>query len=645
MRLLSMDLTDFGPYRGTQHFDFAPQPGVELIWGENGRGKTTFLNALRWTLFELVLDRHSRPVEAATVGNRDDDDSGTVRPFKVVLAFSHDGHSYRLTRAYVQDTAGGFRTTASLVKDGDVLGPDDRGRELARLLPAQIARFFLFDAELLQEYEQLLTPGSEAGEKLKESIERILGLPVLTHARDDVGAELTRARTAQAKAAQKDRATRDLGNSLQLGTDEVENERRNVQELADATNEAQNHLNELERQLSRNHRYRGLLATRDAKRDEVRRLRDRAGERAEALTAVAGDAWRAVLAPIIAVELGAIETDDDELNDRIAAALTGRQVAQAVSSGTCPTCRQQVSADTASHLHPGPGDDIDALQAELSALRSRREALRKIRADTDKIIRLEREEQQARVDLSDAEGQLATLETDLGDAPEGTAEAVATLIDQHGQVSILLSNTRGRLKDSRAELARKEQAVTALSEKLRRHGAPGSGEEDRKVTLLLRLHQLLVASVNDFRDRLRDSVEEQASEVFRALSAEQDYNRLRINDNYGLVILHADGSEVINRSSGYEHIVALSLIAALQRCSPMSGPIITDSPFGRLDKTHKEHVLRALPQITDQVLLLVHDDELDRRVAIDVLGTELVAEHHLRRVSSRHTEIEPGAHP
>ena len=110
----------------------------------------------------------------------------------------------------------------------------------------------------------------------------------------------------------------------------------------------------------------------------------------------------------------------------------------------------------------------------------------------------------------------------------------------------------------------------------------------------MELHGLLASAVNEFRDRLRDRVEDQASEVFSALSAESDYARLRINDSYGLTILHSDGSEVISRSSGYEHVVALSLIAALQRCSPMSGPIVSDSPFGRLDKTHKEHVLRAL---------------------------------------------------
>jgi DNA sulfur modification protein DndD len=638
-----MEVEDFGPYRGRQRFDFAAQSGVELVWGENGRGKTSFLNALRWALFGQVLGRASATVDPAQVGNREDADSSVVRPFKVVLAFTHDEHSYRLTRAYRPDDAGAFRSTVSLVKDGDVLGPDERDRELSLLLPEQIARFFLFDAELLQDYEQLLTAGSEAGQRLKEAIERILGLPVLTQARDDVALQLKDARTAQAKAAQKDKTTRDLGNALQLANDEADNARKNVTELAELVVEQQNAVNELEKRLATNSRYRSLIATRDAKRREVERLQARAAERADDLAAAAGDTWRAVLAPVVEAELTRIQDQDDALTGRLTAALAARQVHTAVATGTCPTCQQNVTPEAARELHDHPGEDVDAVQAELTGLRTRRDALRRMRADTDRIVRLEQEEQQARVDLADAEGQLDSLNAELADAPVGTAETIAAVVNEHAQTSVALANTRGRLADSRDDLARKEQAVAALSEKLRRQGAAGSDQEDRKVALLDQMHRLLATAVTEFRDRLRDRVEEQASEVFRALSAERDYDRLRINDSYGLTILHTDGSEVLNRSSGYEHVVALSLIAALQRCSPMSGPIITDSPFGRLDKTHKEHVLRALPQITDQVLLLVHDDELDRNVALTVLDTDLVAEHHLRRVTARHTEMESGA--
>ena len=39
---------------------------------------------------------------------------------------------------------------------------------------------------------------------------------------------------------------------------------------------------------------------------------------------------------------------------------------------------------------------------------------------------------------------------------------------------------------------------------------------------------------------------------------------------------HKDASREPRRSAGYEHIVALSLVAALQRCAPSKGPIFMD---------------------------------------------------------------------
>ncbi|WP_410666753.1 AAA family ATPase [Amycolatopsis sp. cmx-4-68] len=648
MRLQSLEVTDFGLYRGTQRFVFSSEPGVELLWGENGRGKTTFLNALRYALFGVVIGRNSARISLDTVGNRSDEDSSQIRPFKVILTFSHEGSVYKLTRAYSHRdetvSSSAFFERISLIRDGDVLGPEERQTALAQLLPEQIARFFLFDAELLQEYEQLLVPGSDAGEKLKSAIERILGLPILTSARDDVAALLNRARTAQAKAAQNDRATRDLGNDLQLATVALEQDKKNYLELNEQVDALQAEVNEQEKKLTTNARIQRLIATRNAKRDEVERLTKRRDELQEDLAAQAGEIWRAVVTPRVKAELEELDRIQDDLETRYRIALASGEVASAVSSGICPTCHQGLTSASRAELETNRSDeDPDALQAELLDIRNRRNALRAVGGDPALICRLEQAADQGRVDLSDAEGKLKELEAEIAEAPDGTAEAVARLVTEHADSVVVLSNARRRRDEVRISLKSRENAVANLSDKLAKTTANRSGREARRVDLLNRLHQLLETAVVEFRDRLRDRVQDEASEVFRVLAAETDFSSLRINSNYGLTILHADGTEVVNRSSGYEHIVAISLIAALQRCSPMNGPIITDSPFGRLDGTHKRHVLKALPSITDQVLLLVHGEELDRKNALDELGTMLVQEHHLRRVSGRHTEIQSGA--
>lgn len=86
--------------------------------------------------------------------------------------------------------------------------------------------------------------------------------------------------------------------------------------------------------------------------------------------------------------------------------------------------------------------------------------------------------------------------------------------------------------------------------------------------------------------------------------------------------------------------MALSLIGALHKNAPLSGPIIMDSPFGRLDPTHKKNITKALPLMSDQIILLAYTDEIDGQTARQVLGSTLKKEYRLRKYGSFHTAIE-----
>ena len=53
-------------------------------------------------------------------------------------------------------------------------------------MPERISRFFLFDGELLNEYETLLADLDQQAQVVKESIESILGVPALQNAIADL---------------------------------------------------------------------------------------------------------------------------------------------------------------------------------------------------------------------------------------------------------------------------------------------------------------------------------------------------------------------------------------------------------------------------------------------------------------------------
>ena len=83
----------------------------------------------------------------------------------------------------------------------------------------------------------------------------------------------------------------------------------------------------------------------------------------------------------------------------------------------------------------------------------------------------------------------------------------------------------------------------------------------------------------------------------------------------------------------------MSLIGALHKNAPLRGPIIMDSPFGRMDKQNSANIVHALPQMAEQSMLLAYNGEIDLDVARNQLGTHLLREYRLERVTSMHTEI------
>ncbi|HLL46155.1 MAG TPA: AAA family ATPase, partial [Longimicrobiaceae bacterium] len=97
LRLRRLEIEDFGPYKGIQEFRLSDADGVMVVYGENRRGKTSLLNAIRFALLGQVVTRGSRPLQFQKVLNtvaRAEGCSG----FRVALDFTFGGHAYALTR-------------------------------------------------------------------------------------------------------------------------------------------------------------------------------------------------------------------------------------------------------------------------------------------------------------------------------------------------------------------------------------------------------------------------------------------------------------------------------------------------------------------------------------------------------------------
>ena len=79
LRIDRVELEDFGPFKGRQAINLPEAPGVAVVYGENMRGKTVLLNAIRFALFGKVLGRARREGSLHTIGNWEQAAAGQVR--------------------------------------------------------------------------------------------------------------------------------------------------------------------------------------------------------------------------------------------------------------------------------------------------------------------------------------------------------------------------------------------------------------------------------------------------------------------------------------------------------------------------------------------------------------------------------------
>ena len=94
------------------------------------------------------------------------------------------------------------------------------------------------------------------------------------------------------------------------------------------------------------------------------------------------------------------------------------------------------------------------------------------------------------------------------------------------------------------------------------------------------------------------------------------------------------------RSAGAEQIVALSLIDGLARAGRAAGPVVMDTPFGRLDRRHRANILSYLPSTSSQLILLVHEGEVRKEGDLDHIASRIGCVYEIKEVGPRHSSIE-----
>ena len=77
----------------------------------------------------------------------------------------------------------------------------------------------------------------------------------------------------------------------------------------------------------------------------------------------------------------------------------------------------------------------------------------------------------------------------------------------------------------------------------------------------------------------------------------------------------------------------MSLLGALNRSANRPGPIVVDTPFGRLDPKHRLNILMYIPNMGEQIVFLVHEGEINKETGLEPIATHVGATYQITRIN------------
>src|SRR5262245_37716210 len=147
MKLLSMSTTNFMPYKGQTSIAFPTDSArnVMIVLGDNMRGKTSILNAVRWAFYGNALDRHLREIPLHALLNSEAASEGEGQ-IEVHVQFEANGRKYDLRRRATKkplvarpSRPEDFDVTVGLQRDSVALPGVHIEPEISQIAPEQIS--------------------------------------------------------------------------------------------------------------------------------------------------------------------------------------------------------------------------------------------------------------------------------------------------------------------------------------------------------------------------------------------------------------------------------------------------------------------------------------------------------------------------
>ena len=635
-RLSSLEIDNFRQYRRASiKFSQDPNKTFTILRGVNGAGKTNIMNAITWCLYgtEKHLSNDEKDLPIVNTSALDEKPNGLLT-MKVGIVLSDDnGAKFMIERRLRLLNSG----KKNIVNDKDTGIPIPEGstpsikssfqryipdsgwesteyfdKSVKDLLPKDLATYFLFDGEKLEDFFEHI-------DDTKKGIEDVSQIKITEMA-------------------------------IETMTKLVSQKRRDAKNLAPQAQQYQEQMAEVDDKLaSAKKEIETISANLTAKESRVREIE-------QSIAKAGGDVGE------YQQEANGIKHQIEFLEEQYANVVSHRQdyvlnhmfIIQMLSSidetldyihsksdegtlppkirntfldellaGGCCICGNDISVGTESRaqvrslLNKVRYSEISEICNELKY------ELKPMRDVNDIKLELNRKES----DKLGFEDERKKLKDKLADIEAKIGSADIDEIKKLHNEKLDLSTSIGKLNENLARNKLNRDDLIDQLDKFSRAYDRELRKDDKHKHLIRQLDfcENALSNLKKIKDELledvRIKVERYTTKYFLKFLWKKDtYDNVTISDAYKIVAHHVHGYNVrTSLSKGEKLVLALSFMAALRKITGFGFPLMIDTPFGRVSGEPRHNIALSLPTFlkSTQVTLLVTDSEYQAQIQDD----------------------------
>ena len=633
MKIDQIKFQDWRCFKGEQKISFSTDRSkpVSTVFGTNGSGKTTILNAVLWSLWDTFTEDFLLPEELVNNLKLDSLAEGEKAEGYVEVKFEHAGSKFKVIRTRTETNRFGVGvqgTSQMKVAEIDVTGEshsylnEEGFQKIDELFPKKLAKYFFFNGERF-----LSNVNSGVGQKeFGQAVRHVLGLTKYERALQHTKKAIEDLEVSVADLDNNDNLTSLI---LKKQTYEANISKYESDLEADETdmNDLELRFKEIDDSLKTFIKIKELILKRQELEAAVVELNKEIKKKTEALSSLISKKNATLFLSKqcrTIIELGELH----RRQKHIPAGFQESFVMDLLDSGVC-ICGEALKFGDSHYekvlarLSEGSLTDTEEEWTLLVSAAKRIESA--VKEFIGQVKQIDGDRASLKVSLESNKVSIARLDTKIG-ASGGEIEKIQNLEEARVEVRRKLDNLlekKGKDSESLKNCERERDRLGSEIRNLQPNNERAKLEQ-RRAELLQQAYENIELKLKELKAGLLSNIEASITSIFTRLSATSFFARL--SEDFVLTMYrHSKSHEevVATMGTGDLQLSYYSFVAALSGYnfsqSQDSGvvvesfPMMIDAPFSSLDVPQIRRLIQELPKQTHQLILTMlngHNEEM-----------------------------------